>query len=532
MKLGLIIIFLLLLVLFYNIQINEYFSTDIVIPKIIWTFWDDTENKYLDTYINNWKQMCPQYKINILNKNNYKDYIDVDIYKLKHADSPSRISDFIRLNILSKYGGIWLDATIFLSKSLDWIYDYKKDFIAYYKDDNTTNCKYKCIENWFFACVPEHKFVKLWCEEFMKINDYNTINDYITFIKNQNVDLQRIDDYIYLTCYVTCQYILQKKLTVNEVNNLALLRLEDNDWSRYKLYSDRKKELCTDSINSYQNIFKLTRFERKYIEANPDLLCIYDKFKDKKIPKIIWTFWNGDDNRYLEICRKTWIVHCKDYEINILTKENINKFVNIDMFKLKHSDNIARISDFIRLYILSKYGGIWLDAYTLLPRSLDWIYDIDSDFIAYYRDASTTKQEYKCIENWFIACSPKNEFVTLWYNEFMRINDYNTIDDYVQFVKDQNVDLQNINDYHYLTCYVSCQYLMQKLITNKDIIKKLYLIRMEDHDKYLNSVEVKEILCNDDIKHLPNIIKFTRWNRQYMKDNPKLYCIYDRFDIQ
>lgn len=276
MKFIIIIILIIILIFKYNYCI-EYFSSN-NIPKQIWTYWDGSDNYVPNLCINTWRKNSPGYNVTIINKDNINEYIDIDIYNLRHADSSARISDFIRLYLLSKYGGIWIDATVILTRSLDWIYSYKTNFIGFYKEKHTTNNDYKCIESWFLACTPNNELVKLWYKEFMNINNYNTIRDYVNHIKNSNIDLQNIFDHEYLTIYLSYQYVIQKIIDTKILNNITLLCLEDHDKLLQAIYSDNKTLLCKAKYNELPNIIKFSRWERDVIKNIPELECIYKRF--------------------------------------------------------------------------------------------------------------------------------------------------------------------------------------------------------------------------------------------------------------
>jgi mannosyltransferase OCH1-like enzyme len=296
----LIIIVILALVLFYycikhNIYLNNQVSKfDNIntnnaneIPKLIWAFWDNddipiTVQKCIDT----WKKYNPDYKITIVSKKNIKEYIDdVDIFGLKYANTPQRTSDFIRVYLLKRYGGFWIDASIMLTSNLEWIRDIQKkdnyEVVGYYIERFTTNQDYPVIENWFFACVPNSNFLNKWYEIFMKINEYDNIDDFVNFItKESNVDIQKIDSPGYLTMHISAQYVMQKLMTIEDIKKqLYLMKAEDgpfkylhsNNWEQHKAI----KAICENS-EFKTPIIKFRGPERNIIEQNKDLDCIFN----------------------------------------------------------------------------------------------------------------------------------------------------------------------------------------------------------------------------------------------------------------
>lgn len=249
----LVIIIVCIFVIVFNptkIQINknEYksgHSNQSKIPNIIWTFWEGEPNKFVDKCILSWKNYNPEYKINIITKENYRDYINIDLSKIKHTnDSLARYSDYIRLCILSKYGGIWIDASIICHSPFTWIHGIQKktdcDMVGYYIDGFTTE-EYlsfsPVIENWFFACVPESKFVSEWKDELLRTGKFNQIDDYIEdVVNNNNINLQKIDAPNYLVMHVAGQKILQinkdaYNIVLFSATTSAFKYLIDTNWN-------------------------------------------------------------------------------------------------------------------------------------------------------------------------------------------------------------------------------------------------------------------------------------------------------------
>ena len=84
------------------------------------------------------------------------------------------------------------------------------------------------------------------------------------------------------------------------------------------------------------------------------------------IEKIIWIYWHqGWDNApdIIKICKKSWIKKNPEWDVRALDFKSINHFVDINLEKnILKSLCIAHQSDLIRLGLLEKYGGVWVDA--------------------------------------------------------------------------------------------------------------------------------------------------------------------------
>ena len=76
---------------------------------------------------NSLKMNAAPYKITFIDEKNYSDYVDIPQYifeKFKAGKmKPAHFTDVIRINLLERYGGLWLDATILVTEPLD---KYKK----------------------------------------------------------------------------------------------------------------------------------------------------------------------------------------------------------------------------------------------------------------------------------------------------------------------------------------------------------------------------------------------------------------------
>ena len=117
--------------------------------------------------------------------------------------------------------------------------------------------------------------------------------------------------------------------------------------------------------------------------------------------------------------------------------------------------------------ILPKYGGIWLDASIVCYENFDWVQNEGADCLLY---SIPELSKVPLIESWFIACTPNNEFVKRWRDEFIGVEKYSSIDDYVS---DINIDMTGINYNNYLLVYICA--------------RKVYLDNLKSSVKILNA---------------------------------------------
>jgi len=254
-----VIIFIILLILglwyFYNKSDIESFDANGIvqssIPKKIWTYWDGDLPILVQKCIASWIKYNPDHEVIILNKKNIGYYLSnelciasginedkLDIFNLKHAsESSQRFSDYVRLYILPIYGGFWIDASIICQVSLQWVHEknirYGFEFIGYYREGFSSVTP--MIESWFFACVPNSNFVKDWRDEFIRMTNFENVDDYVKSVTQSGVDISKVPDYRwnYLAVYVSAQKVLQQP---NHLYNMDLIK---SDNSALKHWIDR-----------------------------------------------------------------------------------------------------------------------------------------------------------------------------------------------------------------------------------------------------------------------------------------------------
>lgn len=270
--LGLVIISIVLINYFTRSYRKEGFgSKQSEIPNIIWTFWDGEPPPLVKKCIETWKKYNPDYKIIVLNKENVKNYLSKpDLSKAKHVnDIVQRYSDYARVHILAKHGGIWLDSSVICQKPLDWVHDIQNEtgveYIGYFTENMTLpelKEKSPVLENWAFFCTPDSKFVKDWRDEMMKYTKHDSYLDYSNEIVEGGVNPQKIpgapNNIEYFGMHLVAQKLMQEQ---PEKYKLHLLCAEDTALS-YLVEPGTKTILYTeDAVN--KNVDKIINKEKE-----------------------------------------------------------------------------------------------------------------------------------------------------------------------------------------------------------------------------------------------------------------------------
>lgn len=130
----------------------------------------------------------------------------------------------------------------------------------------------------------------------------------------------------------------------------------------------------------------------------PIIKPLVDLPKDKSV---IWQYWaQGMENvpPLVRICMESVDKYATpDYQIIRLSDDNLANYIEIPDWLEKRRESgqisVAHFSDILRCMLLATYGGLWLDACTLLTGKLPEML-FKYDFFVYQRDPSEPHKKY------------------------------------------------------------------------------------------------------------------------------------------
>lgn len=142
-----------------------------------------------------------------------------------------------------------------------------------------------------------------------------------------------------------------------------------------------------------------------------------DVFPSSQMPKVIWLYWNTPIETAPEVVQlsiRSWRELNPGYDVNVLTDSNLSEVLGFDFnaaFRLSTIRlSMAAKADILRLYLLSRFGGVWADSTTFCLEPLDnWLPDAMAchAFFSFRHNTNPTRP----IEAWFLA-APKQSPVT------------------------------------------------------------------------------------------------------------------------
>jgi len=197
-------------------------------PKIIWIFWDSDKLPKIIQQIKDYnKNKLKGWDVRFMNLNTVRDYIPDSAYPANYNDLvPANKSDWMRLYLLNKYGGCWLDAGIIINDTtiLNKIYSESvvtSSDLTVFKS-SSKNFRHKTgieipliIDSWFILAPVGSQIIQAWLDEITYAIDIGLLQ-YKRKVIKEGTNISRIqfkdENDTYLTVHICIEHVLQKKL--------------------------------------------------------------------------------------------------------------------------------------------------------------------------------------------------------------------------------------------------------------------------------------------------------------------------------
>lgn len=196
-------------------------------------------------------------EIILLTEDNYRDYVQFPGYIQKKIDNGTitrtHMSDLLRLELLIKYGGTWMDATVFCSGNDYPEYMLDSDLFLFQclKPGADGHCT--CISSWFVTACTNHQILLLTRE---LLYDYWMKHD-------KMLDYFLLHDFFQLAIEAYPEEWKKVVPFSNSSPHILLLRL-----------FDQYDEMIWDTIKKQTSFHKITyKFKEEQTEAKGTYYC-------------------------------------------------------------------------------------------------------------------------------------------------------------------------------------------------------------------------------------------------------------------
>lgn len=230
-----------------------------------------------------------------------------------------------------------------------------------------------------------------------------------------------------------------------------------------------KVAFASFSSSAFRHPMAITRYKDKvlinYLKNNYH--NVIQKFKTLTLNRnhdssnIIWSmWWQGEDNapEVVKACFSSVRHHCGIHKFKVITKENLHDYIDLPVHILKKADagliTLTHLSDIIRFYLLSCYGGMWIDSTILVTADIpDEIFEHNYYVIRHEenyhsygvnRDRWITYLQAGKKNN--LLCSFCYDFLIEYWKEKNFMIDYMLIDYAVEIAYQQFSECKNLLD--------------------------------------------------------------------------------------
>jgi len=238
--------------------------------KIIYILWlqgFDNPPDVVNQCINSWEYYNPSWKIILIDNKNLNNYIEFEEFIDKSLIYDyTALSDIIRILLLKKYGGLWVDATTFCNKPLDnWLLSFiKEGFFAFNKPTPD-----RLLSTWFIYAEKENYIIDLWFNQtlqYIKIN--KKPHTYFWF------------HYLFENCY---NKDTKFKEIWNNVPKLHANGLGPHYLQEKGFFNHLNKDIKENIDNKITPLFKLTyKCKFPHFDENLNLYYLYSSIKKDK----------------------------------------------------------------------------------------------------------------------------------------------------------------------------------------------------------------------------------------------------------
>jgi hypothetical protein len=209
------------------------------IPKVVWSYWDKDPPNSVVKIVNDNKQALKDWEFHFLDAQTVKQFLsENDFPRNYYTLSPQHKADYIRLLLLKKYGGLWLDASIILYQPeainqmrLDGMKK-RAELIAFTLHEPQE----EYIENWFIMAPKYSTIIQHWFHEYdraVKIGFLNYKREILGEGYKITDKIYGKDDIVYLTQHACIQVVRQKRILGK--HNVLLYKAED---SMFKVHGE------------------------------------------------------------------------------------------------------------------------------------------------------------------------------------------------------------------------------------------------------------------------------------------------------
>ena len=138
--------------------------------KVVWTYWHThPAPDVVLAIVHAWRMHSPTWTVRLLDQHTIKCYLPDLQYLTPPIKTVPLLTDIIRLSLLTRYGGVWLDASVVIFEPLDAIVAHTGFHAVVYPDYVTPGVPDDFVESWFLAANQHSYIAKTWLSQLLQV---------------------------------------------------------------------------------------------------------------------------------------------------------------------------------------------------------------------------------------------------------------------------------------------------------------------------------------------------------------------------
>jgi len=121
----------------------------------------------------------------------------------------------------------------------------------------------------------------------------------------------------------------------------------------------------------------------------------------------------------VQTCLNSWKLHHPSWKIVELSRENLAEYIDASTLERLNELDLPpqKLANLVRLYLLSRHGGVWADATCLCRLPLDeWLWPYFTSGFFAFRDPGPDR----VLSNWFLASRRENVLTSTMFEKHLR----------------------------------------------------------------------------------------------------------------
>jgi hypothetical protein len=254
------------------------------VPKLIWSYWDSNPPTSIQQIQEHNQTILTDWDYRFLTADTLKTYLDTKQFPKEYKSlKPQHQADYIRLALLQKYGGLWLDSSIILN-SKDELVRMRREMIAPGSELAVFSLgepEETYVENWFIMAPTGSSVIQAWFKEYdsaVRLGFLKYKQElYIRGIHINERIYKKDDDIVYLTQHACFQAVFQQSTSLQR--SRILIYKSEHSMFKLQLQCEWDKRCIQDRLKTDSKAIKRLPFIKLRGEDRGDDLTDYFKTK-------------------------------------------------------------------------------------------------------------------------------------------------------------------------------------------------------------------------------------------------------------